>query len=143
MQELPHVYTVKAHSNAEGVRLSSKGVDDLPSAAPSEFGGPGNLWSPETLLVAAVADCFVLSFKAIARASNFDWVDINCEVEAVLDRVERKTCFTEVRVAPCLTITDTAHIKKAERLLEKSESACLITNSMTAKVSINMKVVIK
>ncbi|MFT7685948.1 MAG: organic hydroperoxide reductase OsmC/OhrA [Candidatus Azotimanducaceae bacterium] len=142
MQELPHVYSVNAQSIDQGVRLSSLGLDEILSAAPLEFGGPGDMWSPETLLAAAVADCFILSFKAIARASKFDWTDISCEVEAVLDRVGRKTCFTEIRVLPCLSIANSVHMAKAKQLLEKSEAACLITNSMTANVVLNIKVIV-
>jgi hypothetical protein len=33
---------------------------------PREFDGRGNQWSPESLLAAALADCFVLSFRAVA-----------------------------------------------------------------------------
>ena len=71
MQELPHHYVVSANAKTVGnVALSANGVSDLESAPPAEFGGPGDQWSPESLLVAAVADCFILSFRAIARAST-------------------------------------------------------------------------
>ena len=64
MQDFPHHYGVAAQGNVEGtIELSSPGVPDLESAAPAEFGGPGDKWSPETLLSAAVADCFILSFS--------------------------------------------------------------------------------
>ena len=72
MQQLPHSYVVSASAEAESnVTLSSDGLESVTSAPPEAFGGPGDLWSPETLLVAAVADCFILSFRAIARASAF------------------------------------------------------------------------
>ena len=43
------------------------------SSAPVEFDGPGDRWSPETLLIAAIADCFILTFRAIACATRMDW----------------------------------------------------------------------
>ena len=71
MQDFPHQYSATALANVEGdVNLQSERLPSLVSAPPSEFGGPGDRWSPETLLVAAVADCFVLTFRAIARASQ-------------------------------------------------------------------------
>ena len=95
MQDFPHHYKVAAKANPEGtVMLSSDGLDDLASAAPAEFGGPGDRWSPETLLAAAVADCFILGFKAIARASRFPWNSLRCDVEAVLERIDHVTRFT-------------------------------------------------
>src|SRR6185437_15854167 len=59
MQPFPHRYEVSARASAEGdVTLESYQLPALKSASPAEFGGPGDRWSPETLLVGAVADCF-------------------------------------------------------------------------------------
>jgi len=133
MQDLPHHYVVAADAEAAGnVVLSSSGVDDLLSAAPAEFGGPGDQWSPESLLVAAVADCFILSFRAISRASRLEWNALTCEVQGTLDRVDRVTQFTHFNVVARLDVAADTDVNKAERLLEKAEKACLITNSLKA-----------
>lgn len=69
MQALPHHYSVTAAAAADGdVTLRSAGIPSLQSSSPVQFDGPGDRWSPETLLVAAVGDCLILTFKAIARA---------------------------------------------------------------------------
>ena len=74
MQDLPHHYAVTADAeSATNVTLSSCGLQDLETAGPPEYGGPGDLWSPETLLVGAIANCFILSFRAIARAGRLEW----------------------------------------------------------------------
>ena len=71
MHPYPHRYTVTAADAASGnLSLSSPGLADIASAPPVEFNGPGDRWSPETLLCAAVAGCLVLTFRAIARASR-------------------------------------------------------------------------
>jgi len=134
MQNLPHHYAVAAAGSATGnVDLTSPGLTRIESAPPAEFGGPGDLWSPETLLVAAVADCFILTFRAIARASKLDWVALNCDVEGVLDRVDNVTRFSEFKLCAVLDVPPGTDEQKAQRLLEKSEHACLITNSMSAE----------
>ena len=70
MEELPHHYIVSSSASSEGsVLVEAVGLPSLETAPPAEFGGPGDKWSPESLLVAAVADCFILTFRAIARAS--------------------------------------------------------------------------
>ena len=131
MQPLPHHYAVVAAGDSEGdVALSSDGLPALASAAPAEFGGPGGRWSPETLLVAAVADCFVLTFRAIARASKVPWQSLRCEVEGTLDRVERATQFTGFVVRASLKLPAGANEEQALRLLERAEHSCLITNSL-------------
>ena len=74
MQDLPHHYNVSADAEAEGnIILKADNMPQLISAPPAEFGGPGDQWSPEHLLVAAVADCFILTFRAVARASKLEW----------------------------------------------------------------------
>ena len=86
MQDFPHHYAVSATAEVgANVRLDSPGLEQLESAGPAEFGGPGDLWSPETLLVAAVADCYILSFRAIARASKLDWISLRCDVVGDLE----------------------------------------------------------
>ena len=70
MQPFPHHYAVVAKAETQSdVALEGERLPPIASAPPTEFGGPGDRWSPETLLVAAVADCFILTFRAIAGAS--------------------------------------------------------------------------
>jgi uncharacterized OsmC-like protein len=109
--------------------------------APPEFGGPGGKWSPETMLVASVANCFVLTFRAVARASGFAWNSLICEVDGVLDRVDRQTRFTEFHIDVTLHVPSGGDAHKAHRLCEKSEQVCLITNSLTAGKILNVAVV--
>ncbi|MGI9245682.1 MAG: OsmC family protein, partial [Steroidobacteraceae bacterium] len=94
MHPYPHHYTVNARSEPTGdVELAAANLPTLQTAPPLEFDGPGDRWSPETLLCAAVADCFVLSFRAVARASRLDWTSLECRVEGKLDKVDGKAQF--------------------------------------------------
>lgn len=141
MQKLPHRYTVTATaSNAATVLLASPGLPVLESAPPAEYDGPGDRWSPETLLVAAIADCFVLSFKAIARASSCEWVSISCDVMGTLDRVDRLTQFSAYKLEVLLEIPQGTDEAVALQLLEKAEGACLISNSLKAETQLEASV---
>lgn len=141
MHGLPHHYSVAATvSSAGNVDLTSPGLTRIDSAPPAEFGGPGDRWSPETLLVAAVADCFILTFKAIARASKMDWVSLSCDVDGILDRVGNVTQFTEFRLRAVLDVPKENDEQKAMRLLEKSERSCLITNSLKSETHLDAEV---
>jgi organic hydroperoxide reductase OsmC/OhrA len=134
MQEFPHHYSVSAAMQpAAEVELSSHGLDAIESLPPVEFGGPGDKWSPETLLVAAVADCFALSFRAIAAASRFEWIDLKCDVGGTVDRLADGTQFTGFTVHATLTLPAIADEARARKLLEKAEHACLITKSLKAR----------
>jgi len=134
MDEYPHHYTVTARGESEGgVSLASEGVGSLETAPPAQFGGPGDRWSPETLLVGAVADCFIFTFRAVARASKVAWLSLQCEVEGKLERVEKVTRFTEMRVRASLRVPAGTDETRAHRLLARAEQACLITQSLKAE----------
>ena len=139
MDAFPHHYTVTATgSNQDShITVSSAGLTDIATDAPAEFGGPGDQWSPEALIMAAVADCFILTFRAISSASKLEWESIHCEATGTLDRVERITKFTEIALKVSITASGDARPEQVERILHKAEEGCLITNSMTATVSLN------
>jgi len=141
MQDFPHLYTVAADAVVDqNVTLTSPGLEELVSAGPAEFGGPGDLWSPETLLVAAVADCFILSFRAIARAARVEWSSIRCEVGGTLDKIDKVTQFTRFDVRASLVIPSGTDAAKAHAMLEKAERHCLITNSLKAPSHLEARV---
>ncbi|MGI9205142.1 MAG: OsmC family protein [Woeseiaceae bacterium] len=141
MQQFPHQYSVSASAHTDGdVSLTAAGLDKLESAPPAEFGGPGDKWSPESLLVAAVADCFILSFKAIAKASRFDWLTLECSANGILDRVDGGMRFTGFEIQAQLELASGNQRDKADRLLQKAEKTCLITNSLIADSHLTVSV---
>jgi organic hydroperoxide reductase OsmC/OhrA len=133
VQGLPHIYKVTAGGRAEGsVSLATPNVAPLESAAPAEFGGPGTSWSPETLLVGAVAACLILTFRAVARASGIAWRSLGCDVEGRLERQAGVLRFTEFVVRARLTVEPGTSEEKARGALEKAEKSCLVSNSLAA-----------
>jgi len=142
MKPLPHLYTVRAvGAGAGALDLRSEGVPPLQSAAPAEFGGPGDLWSPETLLVGAVADCLILTFRAVARAGKLEWQGLECETEGVLERVDGVTSFTRFTSRVTLTVPSGTDAAKARELLERSERGCLVANSLKGERALQVTIV--
>ena len=117
------------------------GLPDLPSMPPPEFDGPGGYWSPETLLVAAVADCFTLSFRSIAKASRFEWRELTAEVHGLLERSDGVGRFTRFDTRARLVVPAGADPARARMLMEKAEKVCLISNSLSAARHLECEVV--
>ena len=141
MNQFPHTYSVTASGKTEGdVSLEAEGLPAIASAPPKEFNGPGDKWSPEDLIVAAVADCFVLSFRAVAAASKVEWTDLKCDVVGTLDRVERDIKFTKMDINATLTIPADVDEGRAQRALEKAEKMCFITNSLSSEVHLEFSI---
>ncbi len=86
------------------------GLAALPVAPPIQFDGPGNVWSPETMLTAAVADCLILTFRSISRASGLEWQKLECKTESVLERVDGVSRFTRFITYATLTLPASANV---------------------------------
>ena len=142
MHPFPHRYMVSAAVRPVGdVPLSADGVRIIESAPPKEFDGPGNQWSPEGLLTAAVADCFVLGFRAIAAASKYTWNSLESRTEGTLDRIDGKMRFTRFETHAKLHVPTGADVERGKKLLEKAEATCLVANSLSAERHLESEVV--
>lgn len=131
MHPYPHTYVASGSAESSGlVALSSPELPGLETAAPPQFGGPGGVWSPETLLCASIADCFILTFRALTRASRFRWLRLECRVEGLLERVGQLPQFTGYTTFATLTVPAGVDLAKARELLERAEHGCLISNSL-------------
>ena len=112
-------------------------------ATPPQFPkGVEGVWSPEHFFTAAVNSCFMTTFLAISENSRLEFKEFSCNAVGVLDQIEGKFLMTEVILNPTLIITKEEDKEKALRVLDKSEKACLISNSITSKVSLNPTVIL-
>jgi peroxiredoxin-like protein len=142
MKPLPHRYDVALAGAPTGyTALTSAGVPELRTAPPLDFDGPGDAWSPEQLLLGAVATCFAFTLRAVAQASKVAWLRLDLAVEGTVDRADGVTRFTGIAIRPRLTIPSGADADRARRTLEKSERACLVSASLAAPISLEPEVV--
>lgn len=131
MHPYPHFYTAIAIGTAKGpVKATSPGLPAITTAPPPQFDGPEGLWSPETLLCAAIADCFILTFRAVSRAAQLEWLALECRVEGTLERAEAISQFTKYKIIADLVLAEGSELSKAKALLDKPEQSCLISNSL-------------
>ncbi|MBY0348056.1 MAG: OsmC family protein [Hydrotalea flava] len=137
-----HYYQVDVNWNSErkGVMCSPELNKDAGScievATPPDFpkGMPG-IWSPEHLFTAAVSSCLMTTFLAIAENSKLTYTGFSCRSKGKLEQVDGKFMMSEVVLEPTVTITDEKDRERAERVLQKSEAACLISNSVKSKIT--------
>jgi organic hydroperoxide reductase OsmC/OhrA len=144
MHPYPHRYLVSASATAAGsVAVSAPQLPPLTTAPPPEFDGPGGVWSPETLLCAAVADCLILTFRALSRLAQLKWLRLECRVEGTLERVERVAQFTRFASVATLAVPEGTDLDKAHQLLEQAERSCLISNSLRGTRTLEAQVVVE
>jgi peroxiredoxin-like protein len=144
MKPLPHLYEVALSGNLTGyATLSANGVPPLRSAPPKDYDGPGDAWSPEHLLLAAVETCFMFTFRAVAQASKFDFVSLDLACNGTVDRKDGVTRFTEIVLRSQLTLPKGADRERAKRILEKGKDACLVTASLSIPVRLEAEIAVK
>ena len=106
MKPLPHHYDVVLAGGPSGYAvLSTPGVPDLSAAPPVDFGGPGDAWSPEHLLLAAVQTCLLFTLRSVARASQVAFVSLHVGAAGTVNRQDGVTRFTEIVLRPRLVVS--------------------------------------
>ena len=135
-----HTYnlSLKWESDRKGNLSSPELPTTIEVATPPEFDkGMPNIWSPEHLFIASVVSCFMTTFLAIAEYSKFEFIDFKCDAQGILEKIDGKYLMTKIILKPELTIDSLDKTEKAQRILEKSEAACLISNSIKSEIELN------
>jgi peroxiredoxin-like protein len=142
MKPLPHRYVVHLTGGQTGyAELSAPGIPVLRAAAPQEFDGPGDAWSPEHLLLAAVQSCFLLTLRSVARAAQLEFASLDLEAIGIVDRRDRVTRFSEIVLRPRLTVAAGTDRERVQHLLEKTEKACLVSASLLTPILLEPEVI--
>ena len=135
MQPLPHHYSVHLSAGPVGyAEAKSFGLPTLRVAAPLDYYGPGDAWSLEHLLLAAVQSCLLLTFRAMAKVAQLKFVSLDVETSGIVDREDGVTRFTEIVLRPRLTVPVGTGLERAQRILERSEKACLVSASLATPI---------
>lgn len=141
-----HTYEVNLNWAADRKgNLSSPVLNEsIEVATPPEFnkGMPG-IWSPEHLYVASVSSCLMTTFLAIAEFSKLDFITLKVAATGKLEKIEGKFMMSEIILKPILTVPEGTSAEKAERILHKSEAACLISNSIKSKVTLETQILVQ
>lgn len=121
--------------NRKGIISSPVLTQSIEVATPPEFQkGIEKIWSPEHLFVAAINSCLMTTFLAVAENSKLEFESFNSQANGKLDKVDGKFMMTEVLLRPTLVINNPEMQDKAKRVLEMSEKACLISNSVKSTI---------
>ena len=143
MEVRSKVYTyhtsVKWTEQRKGV-ISCAGKPEIQVATPPEFKGHEGIWSPEDLFVASANICVMTTFLAVAERAGLAFTSYESLAEGKLELVDGKFQFTAITLKPTITLPADADAAKAKELIEKAEANCLVSNSMKAKVTLEVTI---
>ena len=143
---MEHYYDVNVmwEADRQGVLSSTVLPQTIDVATPPEFPkGMAGIWSPEHLLVGAVSSCLMTTFLAIAENSKLEFKAFQCAATGKLEFIEGKYMISEIELKPVVTLKEGKDRERAERIVQKAEAACLITNSIKSKVTMLTRTEVK
>jgi peroxiredoxin-like protein len=127
-----HFYRVAAWwaSGRTGLAKSDSAPNAIHFTAPTEFGGIEGRWTPEELLLAAIASCYTTTVRAIAGTAKFDFTDLQVEASGMVRKADSGYNFSEIVVRPNLKIASVADRDPALDLLRYAEKLCLVSRAI-------------
>ena len=127
-----HAYRVAAWwtSGRTGLVKSDSAPNAIHFTAPAEFGGLEGRWTPEELLLAAIAGCYTTTVRAIAGGLEFNFTDLQVEASGTVGKAESGYNFTEIVIRPNLKISCVEERDKALDLLKRAEKLCLVSRAL-------------
>ena len=131
--ETEHTYRVVAWwtSGQTGIAKSDSAPSAIHFAAPPQFGGLEGRWTPEELLMTALASCFTTTFHAIAGYSKFEYTDLAVEAEGTVSKADNTGYgFSGIVIRPSLTIPNEEHRERAFSLLHEVKTLCLVSRTL-------------
>jgi peroxiredoxin-like protein len=125
----------------EGKRgvLKSEGKPDIEVATPAEFGGPEGYWSPEALYTASAEVCNMTTFLAIIFRRGIELESYESETVGVLESTDEGPRMVSITMRPKVKVKNPEDAEKVAKLLERTHQHCLVSNSMTAEVHVEIE----
>lgn len=119
---------------ARDVVLRAAGKPALEGSADPTFRGDAARWNPEELLVAALAQCHLLSYLHMAVTHG---VVVTSYADSPVGTMAQEGVgghFTRVLLRPVVTVADESQVDVALRIHREAGEACFIASSVNFPV---------
>ncbi|RZU61290.1 OsmC family protein [Zhihengliuella halotolerans] len=115
--------------------VRADGLPDLPGTADPTFHGDRDRWNPEQLLLAALAQCHMLSYLHIAVKHDVVVTGYTDQAEGTL-RLNRDGSgeFTSALLRPRIELADESQRELADSLHRQANAVCFIARSVNFDV---------
>lgn len=116
------------------VTISTAGKPDLLASADRPFRGDPARWNPEDLLVAALAQCHLLSYLHACVQAGVVVVAYRDEATGTMRQQGEGGAFVEVVLHPRVTVADASMVDAALAAHDRAHEWCFIANSVNFPV---------
>ena len=108
---------------------------------PTEMDGPGIGTNPDEMLLGAAATCYIITLAAMLERSGIIKIALHMDSEAIVDVTKGIFTYQKIIHRPRLvlpTATSERERDKAERLIQKAETSCMISRALKGNVEIEV-----
>ena len=120
-------------SGRSGTAKSNSAPNAIHFSSPPALGGLEGRWTPEDLLLCAVASCFTTTFRALAENSKFEYTDLQVDAEGAVRRAAVGYSFGEILIRARLVIPQEQERARGMKLLHKAEGLCLVARTLAVE----------
>lgn len=139
MTSWPYIHTASAAVTPEG-QISVAGPEPAAvTTAGFHLGAAGDMGSPETLMVCAVAWSFAAAFRTEAAAAGIPWNELEIAVDGTVDRNRHGPHFSrfDVHLKVDSRMDDQAALEQAG---QRALAGCMVTNSLAGSTHVGIRV---
>jgi organic hydroperoxide reductase OsmC/OhrA len=135
--KLPHHYTATVtRTERSRAILAAEGRPSIAGAPPPEFDGPGDVWSPEHLLLASLGLCLETTFDALAARAALEVARWHATVEATLDRTPTGVELGGFRITVEIAVPP-GDVARAQDVLARARRQCFVSNALRLPVEVD------
>lgn len=137
-----HSYRVNAWwtFGPSGIAKSESAPNVIHFSAPGSFGGLQTRWTPEEILLAAIAGCFTTTAQTIATEAKLDFADLEVESRATVIKVESGYQVSQIVIRPNVKIDSMEDRTRVFNLLKKAQQLCLVSRALSVSVKFEPQV---
>ena len=128
--------TVVTWNEAKKVFLCSLSNKTIEIAESLEFKKHDDMWTPKELFVASVGSFVKDAFIDLAKKKGLEFLSYASTAQGVIEKIEDKLKFTEVKIWPRIALASSGQIEKAKELIKLAGENCAITSLVTCKISV-------
>jgi len=135
MNPFPHHYEVHLRQEGPDSVLTSPMKPAIVGGPPPEFDGRPDRWSPEHLLISALALCFTATFRALAARTDLSLRSYAADAGGRLDKTPDGPRFVSFDLRLWLEVAP-GQADLARGLLERAKKHCFVANSLNAPAAL-------
>ncbi len=114
--------------------VRAEGGRAIEGSSDRAFFGDPERWNPEELLVAALAQCHMLSYLHVAQRHGVVVTGYTDQASGTLTTDDAGGRFASVTLRPEVVVSDPAQVELAQELHEEASRLCFIASSVSFPV---------